>query len=341
MSDPMTNSEVEDVLSSIRRLVSDEKRDEAAASAPPALGANRLVLTPSLRVPGGDREDAEGPAPQSETDENYSASDPSSMAAADRKGQTPDGTSESPLLLGDALPQEKDQAQGATEEDAAKDTGTQRETHDSDAATGVGADPAKTHATDLSETLSFEDSMTLAEKVAALETLIADRAENWEPDQAGAGENAGKKPPALDWDVSGPVSTETEAPSEDAAKQVLEGEDAGERAWGAETPAPQDKNDTPAQRSPQSDDRQPLSQPPQDHLQEAGERSHIPVSPNELEHGAPGEALAGVSEDALRKLVADVVRQELQGELGERVTRNIRKLVRRELHRALTAQDME
>ena len=33
--------------------------------------------------------------------------------------------------------------------------------------------------------------------------------------------------------------------------------------------------------------------------------------------------------------------EELQGALGERITRNVRKLVRREIQRALTAQDLE
>lgn len=56
-----------------------------------------------------------------------------------------------------------------------------------------------------------------------------------------------------------------------------------------------------------------------------------------------GEALDRgfeVDEAALREMVADIVRQELQGALGERITRNVRKLVRREIHRALAAHDL-
>ena len=41
-----------------------------------------------------------------------------------------------------------------------------------------------------------------------------------------------------------------------------------------------------------------------------------------------------LDEESLRELVADIVREELQGVLGERITRNVRKLVRREIHRA-------
>ena len=49
----------------------------------------------------------------------------------------------------------------------------------------------------------------------------------------------------------------------------------------------------------------------------------------------------GMSEEELRSLVSDVVRQELKGDLGERITRNVRKLVRREIQRAFTAQGLE
>jgi hypothetical protein len=45
--------------------------------------------------------------------------------------------------------------------------------------------------------------------------------------------------------------------------------------------------------------------------------------------------------DALRDMVAEIVRQELQSDLGQRVTRNIRKLVRREIRRALAARDFD
>ena len=46
-----------------------------------------------------------------------------------------------------------------------------------------------------------------------------------------------------------------------------------------------------------------------------------------------------IDEDMLRDIVAEIVRQELQGELGERITRNVRKLVRREIHRAIMTRD--
>ncbi len=52
------------------------------------------------------------------------------------------------------------------------------------------------------------------------------------------------------------------------------------------------------------------------------------------------EDTAVIDEDALRDMVVDIVRSELQGALGERITRNVRKLVRREIQRALAAHDL-
>jgi len=58
-------------------------------------------------------------------------------------------------------------------------------------------------------------------------------------------------------------------------------------------------------------------------------------------HAASGEDEAFLDEEALREMISEIVRQELQGALGERITRNVRKLVRREIHRALTSQTLE
>lgn len=49
---------------------------------------------------------------------------------------------------------------------------------------------------------------------------------------------------------------------------------------------------------------------------------------------APGD-------EALRDLIAEIVRQELAGELGERITRNVRKLVRREIRQTLASDDFD
>jgi len=48
-----------------------------------------------------------------------------------------------------------------------------------------------------------------------------------------------------------------------------------------------------------------------------------------------------LDEDTLRDIVSEMVREELQGELGDRITRNVRKLVRREIQRALASREFE
>lgn len=43
----------------------------------------------------------------------------------------------------------------------------------------------------------------------------------------------------------------------------------------------------------------------------------------------------------IRPLISSLIREELQGDLGERITRNVRKLVRQEIQRALTLREVE
>lgn len=47
------------------------------------------------------------------------------------------------------------------------------------------------------------------------------------------------------------------------------------------------------------------------------------------------------SEHVLRELVRDLIREQLQGDLGERITRNIRKLVRAEISNALAVRKLD
>jgi len=53
-----------------------------------------------------------------------------------------------------------------------------------------------------------------------------------------------------------------------------------------------------------------------------------------------GEPELLLDEEMLREMVSEIVRRELQGSLGERITRNVRKLVRREIYRALETRDL-
>jgi hypothetical protein len=70
-----------------------------------------------------------------------------------------------------------------------------------------------------------------------------------------------------------------------------------------------------------------------------------PAAPPEAEvlRGAaevPEAPMLDLHADALADLVRDILREELQGPLGERMTRNIRKLVRAEVARMLATKDL-
>lgn len=49
---------------------------------------------------------------------------------------------------------------------------------------------------------------------------------------------------------------------------------------------------------------------------------------------------AELDEEALREMIRELIREELQGALGERISRNLRKMVRAELNRALAGRDL-
>jgi hypothetical protein len=90
---------------------------------------------------------------------------------------------------------------------------------------------------------------------------------------------------------------------------------------------------------------------------EAGDVVPFPlVAPSPPPRAVPDEAIAAVpaeeveaiasdlpalDEGAVAKLVRTIIREELQGALGERITQNVRKLVRAEINRALAARALD
>ena len=342
MSDPMTNTEVEDVLASIRRLVSDDKRPEAVPVQQPP--NDRLVLTPSLRVSDEDgqetpNDDSEGAAVDHETeqdtqpgnteaafdpptemhDDDTPSVDEAEAEFIELPGQTedPQGDDEyavmsEPEIGGtdaepDAPSMDEAMAAGEAPDAPEKDDVVEEDKPDDvlalqvpedwgqEASADAERDEAGTNepieeAADLSRPLT----QSLSEKIAALETLVGKRTDQFEPDDPGADAYAGTEPPAMAWEDADTDDAPADAPDDAPADTVA--------AAGDETPL-QSEQEAPAQLFPRDEDV--------------------------------------LDEDALRELVSDIVREELQGALGERITRNVRKLVRREIHRALATQDLE
>ncbi len=167
----------------------------------------------------------------------------------------------------------------------------------------------------------------LKARVAELEEVVSRQGDQWDPDGASPDANSGSLVASLPWEdyatdpaeeVAQPVSVETDDPAARAQHgdpEVQPDAASVDTAGGSDGFAAESVLDADA----------PLSDaPPGDSV-----RDFLAASDEFLD------------EDALRDLVADIVRQELQGALGERITRNVRKLVRREIHRALTNQELQ
>ena len=158
------------------------------------------------------------------------------------------------------------------------------------------------------------DRATLTSKLETLEAAVADQAEDWEPDEGDQERLSATEVEPLPW-------REIEAETADMPEQVGHPE---------------------ASEEPEVD----LLGDPVEDLEAHFEHEDLTAQTDASEPG-PDKADrwvgtdAVIDEDALRDMVGEIVRQELQGALGERITRNVRKLVRREIHRALVAKGLE
>lgn len=95
--------------------------------------------------------------------------------------------------------------------------------------------------------------------------------------------------------------------------------------WEDVAPAPEEASQVPQVVEVEEDPWQPAQADADDEVMASQTRDDVPM----------------IDEAMLREMVSDIVRQELQGVLGERITRNVRKLVRREIHRVMMTQDFD
>lgn len=275
MSDPVTNVEIEDVLSSIRRLVSESGGAQAEAreaskvfenKAPkPETGAEtpaekpavleKLVLTPSLRV-------AEAPEAVVESeDTSEPEAEPENEAVHEAEEHH-------------AEVSEETQPEAVSEESAER-----------------AAETEQTPEQSADEHVNAPEGESLKDRIEQLEAAVSSQDGEWEEEN-------------------------------DESVETLQWEDHG-------TEGTSDEN----MSAPEA-----FAEHHHD-FDAADEADKITEAEDEYDFLAGDETL--LDEDTLREMVADIVRQELQGALGERITRNVRKLVRREIHRALMAQEFE
>ncbi len=307
MSDPVTNTEIEDVLTSIRRLVSENRplpdadKDEAPArpvafdtssaqdeiaeeAAPVAEAPLALVLTPALRV-----EDA----PEAEVDGD-----------ADEPQDVVDEADDLDVTEIDP-PEENDEAEAQVEPEALETLEAEQDqvSVENEEATTEGAEAAQDDV--MVEVGSADEAVVSEDEVPLAFEAVSDAA----PEEA----------------------MDEEQPFD--FKQVLE----------ARIHQFRDATSTDdVTYDPEADAAPDMADAVMDEL-----RAHMPEEIADAAEIVDAEALSGAMEETaeideamLREMVADIVRQELQGALGERITRNVRKLVRREIHRALAAHDL-
>lgn len=330
MSDPIANAEIEDVLSSIRRLVSAEERGERPGRPRPENrekpGA-RLVLTPDHRVddaPKGDAPDAAG---------HEDRDDPAADAADEVEIDLP----------------EPDMPPNAEKFDAIEDAELVEEGGDPVEAAAVDFDHAGLDEPQAGEDdeSSDDDEPAWFMRHAAPDDDTPDDAARMQPDMPG---------PALDGtaeDADGAGEAVADA-AEDFAEDEAARADLGKigaRIAEFESAVAGQPGEWEPDGAPDDGDNaaDPVSPLPWDEL----ERDAAEPDDDDVQAGSAGDANepagAGgwyseeslIDEDALRDLVGEIVRQELQGALGERITRNVRKLVRREIHRALMSQGLD
>ncbi|UWQ76046.1 hypothetical protein [Leisingera sp. M658] len=382
MSDPVTHAEIEDVLSSIRRLVSDDSRSGPAAPEPAA----RLVLTPALRVQedgpdcppvtdpataepkavvSGDPEQVGGTAPDLEAEapiafrhrnsvaeiasplDDWQAEaeqDTGLQAVQPEPGQLDTGCLEADRLDADHLNSDPD---AGSEHQKPQDTpgavtdapwGDPNATlfaaaadaeQPADATGNLDAEtPADSQAPEDSQALQDSQvietagarAASVVRKIAELEARSArgqaQEPQQWEPDSQTEAPFASTVTDTIEWRDE-PLSARRAAPQdEDGASAAAD----TPRDAGAEVLPGPGVNDGSAVAKAETLAEAAMAGAALETLAEAGD--------------------GYLDEDSLRDLVASIVREELQGPLGERITRNVRKLVRREIHRALAAHDL-
>jgi len=361
MSDPVTHAEIEDVLSSIRRLVSEDSRGQPAAPEPAA----RLVLTPALRVqapengpenldssPSDDEPAAEAAEAAIPTDEDSAASFPAGTVAAAEIAEAAEALAGEPPIAfrhrsafeSEAADTQDKAEPGSSPAALQPDAGPEREPALADA---PWADPSATLYSAAADADGPKEALgttaaavsgaagpasgtagaraaSVVRKIAELEARSSRSEErgqqHWEPDSQTEAPFAGTVTDTIEWrDEPLSASRAVQDSRRDAADE--EAAEAAEMASSEDTAA-------------EAIAAEPL----------AGAASAETVAQTAFTDAALetlGEAAdTYLDEDSLRDLVAGIVREELQGPLGERITRNVRKLVRREIHRALAAHDL-
>ncbi|MBT8389995.1 MAG: hypothetical protein KJN60_00135 [Boseongicola sp.] len=205
---------------------------------------------------------------------------------------------------------------------------------------------------------------SLEDRIAELEAAVADSSDEYEPD--GSEDLEQHRPDTMVFRPSRPGKRPTARPLH--LSEILRAE-AAER--GKKDPEPSDSIDEKLVDEPpeelDGETEEELHEQVETALTEAVTTAIVEMTEDALQGdeafeqaladavGAEPEVAEEALEDAepekavsetldateMRDLISSLIREELQGELGERITRNVRKLVRQEIQRALTVREVE
>lgn len=293
--------DIEDVLSSIRRLVANEAGPTARPRVPDAgrVEGPTLVLSDSHRVT-----EPEDPfqmirmLAQEERDgrdaEHLTTALPDDLAVITSDLENTDATS------------------GWDADDATTDDPVQ----DEDLSQASAPDPEQQDASAVQDTAPDADE-------------TEDRSNDADPDLSADYVEDADYEDGSDHDDASEDRHDDAAPQEDGAEEQTDEDDDAQHVPAHDEDEPDD--DHAEQRETQSDD---------------DGSTDIPVFASSGRPTLASAALADLSsaldgDDALRDLISEIVRQELAGELGERITRNVRKLVRREIRQMLASDEFD
>lgn len=368
MSERLSSVEIEDVLSSIRRLVSEDLRPgakaEAASAQPTAAvpaepaGADKLILTPALRI----GPEPEAPAAAAAAEGEAEAAMPSFQSVRQGRGASvvdrvtramPEEDWE-PVAEATAAPR----SDWATEAEAAVEAAGSAWSEAPVAPVEQPADPV------IAEEAALAEGTDPTAEVGEPEGWPASDAPdaNW----SDPGEQAPmevEQPEDPGWSEVEPMAIDRPA-AERLEKDALRDEEGGvmpdpldptEEEARLQSDAPADLPDW-ARMEAEAEELpapEPMVAPgPSAVRQDDGwaDAAEAEIR-RELEDEATATVFAQFDDDdhderhfdeeMLRDLVRDIIREELQGALGERITRNVRKLVRAEIARALAVRDFE
>lgn len=302
--------EIEDVLASIRRLVSGPAGKSAPLSPPDS--APKLLLTPALRV--SDPDDPWLPVADTIADDTDASEDDTPWDFEDRLADWGEIAESAEEAVDDAIAEGA--LHGAPWMDQDRPTFRAKLTHLQSASASASAD-FEAEAGDANWPDPGADQ-ALRELAQARWQAEQDAPE---PDSAAGNDALGHDLPSDD----GAQADRVPGEGRDAAP-AQQGDDDAAQDRAAALATPEQPLDT------AKDDTRDLLADEDDSIEDFGAAT-APFSFPETEDGI-------LDEETLREIIAEVVRQELQSELGMRITRSVRKMVRREVRLALALDEL-